>query len=166
MLGCSMSHGGIGKISRRHFCAIHRRQLEPLFTMTHVLQITDAMIEAASEAYAAHRDPQRWDGPPWGEAGQMNHRKAIKAALEAGLKTEQFVLQITDGYLCDYYLKGPRSPADVRKYGYSFTNNIAEAWMFATSGEASRKRHAVARHMSWTLDKLYIATSSYMHIIV
>lgn len=66
------------------------------------------------------------------------------------------VLQITEGPTRGHYLKGPRSPADVRRFGYGFTTNIAEAWPFATPGEASRKRHAVARHMSWTLDKLEV----------
>ena len=64
------------------------------------------------------------------------------------------VLQITEGSLLGCYLKGPRSPADVRKLGYAFTVKIAEAWPFATEGEASRKRHAVAKHMSWPLSKL------------
>lgn len=63
------------------------------------------------------------------------------------------VLQITEGPTRDYYLKGPRTPAEVRRRGYGFTKDIAEAWPFATQGEASRKRHAVARHMSWSLDK-------------
>lgn len=66
------------------------------------------------------------------------------------------VLQITEGPLMVSYLKGPRSPADVRKLGYAFTGNAAEAWPFATQGEASRKRHAVAKHMSWPLSKLEI----------
>lgn len=38
------------------------------------------MLEAA-EAYADQRDPERWDGPPWGLAGQANHRAGILAAL-------------------------------------------------------------------------------------
>lgn len=66
------------------------------------------------------------------------------------------VLQITEGSLLDCYLKGPRSPADVRKLGYAFTDNVAAAWPFTTEGEASRKRHAVAKHMSWPLSKLKI----------
>lgn len=70
------------------------------------------------------------------------------------------VLQITEGPLQSLYLRGPRSPADVRRVGYGFTKDIAEAWPFDTPGKASRKRHAVARHMSWTLDKLAIVTSA------
>lgn len=66
------------------------------------------------------------------------------------------VLQIVEGSLPGQFLKGPRSPADVRKLGYAFTGNAAEAWPFATQGEASRKRHAVAKHMSWPLSKLKI----------
>jgi len=69
-------------------------------------------------------------------------------------------LQITTGPLRGHYLKGPRSPAEVRRRGYGFTEALAEAWPFATPGEAGRKRHAVTRHMSWTLDKLAIVTSS------
>ena len=46
-------------------------------------QLTKEMIEAALKAYAAKRNPQRWDGEPWGEAGIHNHREAIKAAIRA-----------------------------------------------------------------------------------
>lgn len=123
------------------------------------INITKTMIEAAEEAYAEHRAPQRWDGPPWGEAGQMNHRKAIRAALEAGFKIAaqpKLVIQAANSPMGGLYLKGPRSPAEVRRRGYGFTKDIAEAWPFDTPGKASRKRHAVARHMSWSLDKLEV----------
>lgn len=66
------------------------------------------------------------------------------------------VLQITEGPTRGHYLKGPRLPAEVRRRGYGFTKDIAEAWPFDTPGKASRKRHAVARHMSWTLNKLEV----------
>lgn len=66
------------------------------------------------------------------------------------------VLQITEGPTRGHYLTGPRSPADVRRLGYAFTNSIAEAWPFSTPGEASRKRHAVVKHMGWGLNKLEV----------
>lgn len=46
------------------------------------------------------------------------------------------------------WLRGPRSPSDVRKLGYSFTDQPEEAWPFATAGEATRKAGVIARHMS------------------
>ncbi len=46
-------------------------------------KFSDADIDAASKAYAEHRNPEIWDGNPWGEVGRTNHRKAIKAAIEA-----------------------------------------------------------------------------------
>lgn len=69
------------------------------------------------------------------------------------------LLQITEGPLRGHYLKGPRSPAEVRRRGYAFTNISKEAWPFATPGEASRKLHAVTRHMGWTLDKLTVVNA-------
>ncbi len=66
------------------------------------------------------------------------------------------VLQITEGPLQGCFLRGPRTPAKVRRLGYAFTNTISEAWPFATPGEASRKRHAVVKHMSWELNKLEV----------
>lgn len=50
------------------------------------MKVTNAMIDAAIDAYATKRHPSRWDGPLWGLAGQQNHRKAIKAAIEAALR--------------------------------------------------------------------------------
>lgn len=50
------------------------------------VQITDEIIDLASKAYAEKRHPSRWDGEPWGEAGRINHRKAIKNALEVTFK--------------------------------------------------------------------------------
>ena len=70
------------------------------------------------------------------------------------------VLQLTEGPLQGCFLQGPRTPAKVRRLGYAFTNSIKEAWPFDTPGHASRKRHAVARHMGWELDKLAIVTRS------
>ena len=50
------------------------------------MRITTAMIEAAIDAYATKRSPERWDGPPWGLAGTHNHRDAIKAAIRSALR--------------------------------------------------------------------------------
>lgn len=47
------------------------------------VKITIEMVERASDAYAKERHPSRWDGEPWGLAGQENHRKAIKNALKS-----------------------------------------------------------------------------------
>lgn len=49
------------------------------------MKVTSEMIERASKAYAEKRHPSRWDGVPWGEAGRINHAKAIKNALESVL---------------------------------------------------------------------------------
>lgn len=50
------------------------------------MRITNSMINAAIDAYATKRHPSRWDGPPWGLAGQKNHRAAIKEAIKAALR--------------------------------------------------------------------------------
>lgn len=42
---------------------------------------TKALIELAAKAYGTKRHPARWDGEPWGEAGQNNHRAAIKEVI-------------------------------------------------------------------------------------
>jgi hypothetical protein len=44
----------------------------------------EELIDTAVEAYNTKRSPERWDGfPPWGEAGQMNHRAGIREAIKA-----------------------------------------------------------------------------------
>ena len=53
------------------------------------MRITKKMIDKASKAYAEKRHPARWDGEPWGLAGQENHRRAIRNALESVLKDLQ-----------------------------------------------------------------------------
>lgn len=65
------------------------------------------------------------------------------------------------------YLQGPRTPAQVRKLGYGFTADVLHAWTFATRGDATRKLHAVARHMeagqprgSYPLSKLEVVTAA------
>lgn len=55
------------------------------------------------------------------------------------------------------YLKGPRSPRDVRRLGYALTNEAAEAWPFETQGKAARKAAAVARHFSWPAARVGVA---------
>jgi hypothetical protein len=46
------------------------------------MKITKKIVTKASNAYAKKRNPARWDGEPWGEAGRLNHEAAIRAALE------------------------------------------------------------------------------------
>jgi hypothetical protein len=55
------------------------------------MRVTNEMIERASQAYAEKRHPARWDGEPWGLAGQENHRMAIKNALESIFKSYKLV---------------------------------------------------------------------------
>lgn len=50
------------------------------------MKVTNKMVEKASKAYADKRHPSRWDGEPWGLAGQANHKAAIRNALESVLK--------------------------------------------------------------------------------
>lgn len=45
------------------------------------------------------------------------------------------------------YLKGPRSPKEVRKHGYAFTPHLAEAWSFPTQAQARNKERIVYLHM-------------------
>ena len=49
------------------------------------------MIDKASKAYAEKRQPSRWDGEPWGEAGRRNHSAAIKNALDSILRDYKLV---------------------------------------------------------------------------
>lgn len=48
------------------------------------------------------------------------------------------------------YLKGPRSPAQVKRDGYSFTAVVAEAWPFTSHAKALQKARIVARHIGWS----------------
>lgn len=55
------------------------------------MRVTKEMIEKASSAYAEKRHPARWDGEPWGLAGQKNHKLAIKNALTVIFKDYKLV---------------------------------------------------------------------------
>lgn len=55
------------------------------------MRITKDMIEKASSAYAEKRHPARWDGVPWGQAGTINHNRAIKAALQSIFKDYKLI---------------------------------------------------------------------------
>jgi len=46
------------------------------------MRIPEDLINKAEKAYASKRHPARWDGETWGEAGQLNHRAAIKEVLK------------------------------------------------------------------------------------
>jgi hypothetical protein len=52
------------------------------------------------------------------------------------------------------YLKGPRPPAQVRRDGYGFTSDLAEAWTFPSEQQAAAKARIVNRHMCWGPDTL------------
>lgn len=52
-------------------------------------RVTEKMIETASEIYANHRSPYRWDGVTWGECGRSNHKKAIKHVLEYAMRLQK-----------------------------------------------------------------------------
>lgn len=47
------------------------------------------------------------------------------------------------------FLKGPRTPAEVKKLGYAFTKEESEAWTFPTEAQAAQKARVVARHIGW-----------------
>ena len=51
------------------------------------MKVTNEMVATASAAYAEKRHPLRWDGEPWGEAGRLNHKAAIKNALDSILSS-------------------------------------------------------------------------------
>jgi hypothetical protein len=52
------------------------------------------------------------------------------------------------------YLKGPRPPAQVRRDGYGFTSDLAEAWTFPSEKQAAAKARIVDRHMGWEANTL------------
>lgn len=47
------------------------------------------------------------------------------------------------------WLRGPLSPAHVRKHGYSFTSRPEEAWVFPTWRQARNKARILDAHMGW-----------------
>ncbi len=47
-------------------------------------------------------------------------------------------------------LKGPFPPNYVRRHGYGFTANPAEAWPFPNEAQAKNKARIVNAHMGWT----------------
>ena len=55
------------------------------------MKITKKMLDRALNIYAEKRNPERWDGPPWGESGKMNHEAAIQAVLEVIFKDYNLV---------------------------------------------------------------------------
>ena len=65
------------------------------------------------------------------------------------MKTYIIVVGYPRNSLANEYLQGPRSPKLVRKSGYGFTRNIAEAWPFTSKRAAEYKARIVDRHMGW-----------------
>jgi hypothetical protein len=55
------------------------------------------------------------------------------------------------------YLAGPRTPAEVRRTGYSFTGDRSAAWPFATEKQAAAKLRVVSRHMGGSLELEVVA---------
>jgi hypothetical protein len=62
-----------------------------------------------------------------------------------------FILLVANKHspIAGQYLKGPRTPAQVKRYGYGFTNNKALAWNFPSQKQAESKARIVARHWQW-----------------
>ena len=50
----------------------------------------------------------------------------------------------------DSILRGPFTPKQVRRYGYRFTANPAEAWPFPDEAQAKNKACIVNKHIGWT----------------
>ena len=47
------------------------------------------------------------------------------------------------------FLQGPRTPQQVKKLGYGFTDIEIEIWTFPTEAKAQAKARVIERHMSW-----------------
>lgn len=47
------------------------------------------------------------------------------------------------------FLQGPRTPQQVKKLGYGFTDIEIEMWTFPTEAKAQAKARVIDRHMSW-----------------
>lgn len=47
------------------------------------------------------------------------------------------------------YIEGPRTPSQVKRYGYGFTDNKEKAWPFPSEARACAKALIVSKHMSW-----------------
>lgn len=45
------------------------------------------------------------------------------------------------------FLKGPRSPKEVKRLGYGFTNDEAQAWPFPSHKQAENKGRVLYIHM-------------------
>ena len=46
-------------------------------------------------------------------------------------------------------LQGPRTPQKVKRDGYGWTFDLAQAWTFPSKNEAEAKCRIVERHMTW-----------------
>lgn len=51
--------------------------------------------------------------------------------------------------LTDRFIKGPRTPAYVKKWGYCFTKDKDEAWPFPSEKAAAHKARIIEKHMRW-----------------
>jgi hypothetical protein len=54
------------------------------------------------------------------------------------------------------YLQGPRTPKQVKRDGYGFTQDPSSAWPFKTQRAAAAKAKIVDRHMGWEQSKLSV----------
>lgn len=65
-----------------------------------------------------------------------------------------YKIQILDSgrhFDAPHYLAGPRTPDHVRKLGYGFTPEPADAWPFPSAAQAFAKLRIVDRHMGGSL---------------
>lgn len=51
--------------------------------------------------------------------------------------------------LAGQFLQGPRTPERVRRCGYGFTSDLADAWPFDTAADAAEKGAIVDSHIGW-----------------
>jgi hypothetical protein len=68
------------------------------------------------------------------------------------MKTElesAFVIRVARGLLAGKYLQGPLDAKQVRRDGYGFTDDPAQAWPFQSEKQAAAKEKVVARHMDF-----------------
>lgn len=74
-------------------------------------------------------------------------------------ETLQFVrvANSATGNLAGKYLQGPRTPDLVRRNGYGFTSDPAQAWPFATEAQAAAKVRIVGRHMGNSMELEVVA---------
>ena len=69
---------------------------------------------------------------------------------------KNYVIQVQNHALGGRYLEGTRTPKQVKKHGYGFTQELQYAWRFGSQAAAANKARIVAKHMSWPISNLRI----------